>query len=151
MASGLEHNTSLQVLYMDDNEMGDFGGVAFARLLSKNASLTHLSLKSCDFSSRCAAELTTSLRENRALKKLSLNYNDFSHAESGRIIEAGKRAEMLEVLIIEFQNEVGTGLEYGEYWKLEPRWVEFKGFTPNHPWLWEELKPTPNHVVNAIS
>ena len=77
LSAALCKNTTLELLYMSNNPIGEHveGMTAVVKMLLENKTLTKLKLEDCHISSEGAVELAAAVCKNSTLKHLYLNHN----------------------------------------------------------------------------
>ena len=91
LAGALEANTSLQKLYLGQNEIEDAGAGALAGALEANTSLRNLDLEGNEITDTGAGALAGALEANSSLHKLNLKGNRITEHARKALLEAWRK------------------------------------------------------------
>ncbi|KAL9965559.1 hypothetical protein ACROYT_G029373 [Oculina patagonica] len=104
LAEALQRNTSLTVLYLLMNKIGDHGATGLAEALQRNTSLTVLDLSGNNIGDHGAAGLAEALQTNISLTELGLSDNNIGDHGATGLAEALQNNTSLTVLNLSCSN-----------------------------------------------
>ena len=111
LASVIMHNTRLEELYLDSNNLG-IGTLKVARSLQHITAVKVLSLENNNIPQEASEELALAIKSNKQLKKLSLNDNNL-HSSAIVILNSLATITTLTVLVLnnnQIPHEAGEAL-----------------------------------------
>lgn len=125
-----EPGCSLDLLFLQDDELGPEGGRAFAAMLTVNSVLRRAFFDYCEFGAEGCKHFVAAMKQNKTLKMLRLNYNGISQRDAKMLVQLAKEVGALESLVTNDRNEL-AGPEVGSRWN---NLAEVRGqYTmPNH-------------------
>ncbi|KAL9965538.1 hypothetical protein ACROYT_G029352 [Oculina patagonica] len=104
LAEALKKNTSLTELHLSGNNIGDHGATGLAEALKKNTSLTVLYLCGNNIGDHGAAGLAEALQTNTSLTELNLSHNTIGDHGANGLAEALQKNTSLTVLNLSDNN-----------------------------------------------
>ena len=106
LAGAVERNSTLTELHLGYNEIGDSGAGALAKAMERNSTLTKLSLSGNKIGDSGAAALAGAVERNSTLTELHLDYNEIGDSGAGALAKAMERNSTLTKLSL-FGNKIG--------------------------------------------
>jgi hypothetical protein len=85
LAGMLRHNHQLETLILDDNQVGDYGGLAIGHALLSNTQLHQLSLRGNSVHDATGSALVATLMSNSSLTALDIEANDINYANNSAV------------------------------------------------------------------
>jgi hypothetical protein len=90
ISEALKTNSTLQVIDLEENEIGDKGATAFAKALKTNTSLQEINLNDNRIGDEGAIAISEALKTNSTLRKINLGHNEIGVESAIAIAEALK-------------------------------------------------------------
>jgi len=101
----LSHNTELQELYLDRNDLHSTGAIEIARALQKNSALTIFSMCDNKITDKASDDIAAVLIHNTKLQKLYLGSNNFEALGTNKIVKGLYNTSTLTVFSM-LQNNI---------------------------------------------
>ena len=86
-ASALLRNETLVYLTLRDEDLGEEGAIAFAKLIAASPTLRALSLNYCELGAEGCHLIVNAVEKNLLIEKLELKFNGMSRMDAQRLID----------------------------------------------------------------